>query len=91
LFGEICTLQLGGGDGGGSAAAWITVARWPATAIVPVRSEFELGGTVKVIVPPPVPLVGLSEIQVASVDADQTQSLSVATVTIELPPLAPIV
>jgi hypothetical protein len=69
------------------------VARWPATLMVPVRSEPVLGGAVKVMTLPPVPLVGgVSEIQLESVDAVQLQSVSdVPTVTVELPPLVAIV
>jgi len=61
--------------------------------IAPVRSAPGFGGTVKVITPAPVPLVGaVNEIHCASVVAVHAQSASVVvTVTVDGPPLVAMV
>jgi hypothetical protein len=55
--------------------------------MAPVRAVPSLRGTVNSITPGPVPLVAASEIQGASAAAVHAHSLSVATLTVEVPPL----
>jgi hypothetical protein len=61
--------------------------------IAPLRSPPTFGGTVKVITPAPVPLVGaVNEIHSVSVTAVHAQSASVVvTVTVDAPPLVAMV
>jgi hypothetical protein len=71
------------------AAACVTVARWPAIVMLPVRDAPVLRSTVKATVPLPLPLNGgVSVIQLASVEAVHAQSLVVATLTLPAPLLA---
>jgi hypothetical protein len=61
--------------------------------IAPERSPPGFGSAVKLITPPPVPLVGaVSEIQFASLVAVHAHSASVVvTVTVDAPPLVAMV
>ncbi len=52
-----------------AAAAWVTVRIWPATVSVAVRAAPVFAATVIVTVPEPVPLIGLTVAQAASLDA----------------------
>ena len=68
---------------------WVTIARWPAIWILPVRSTPV--ETVKFTVAVPVPLTGGDiVIQFASVVAVHAQSAAVVTVTLAPPPFKPM-
>lgn len=86
LVGEIDALQFG------VDADCVTVARCPATMIAALRWTPGFGGTVKLISPVPVPLVGDNEIHPWSAAAVHVQSGSlVDTVTLDAPPLVAMV
>lgn len=94
LVGEIVALHAGGGGGGGGAgmltADCVTVGRWLATAIVPLRAAPSLRATVKLTVPVPVPVGDdVSAIQPTSTVAVHRHSLAVVMVSLPGPPSEP--
>lgn len=79
------------GDGGGGAGtltpACVTLGRWLAMAIVPLRAALSFGATVKLTLPVPVPVADdVSVIQPTSTVAAHEHSLVVVTVMLPEPP-----
>lgn len=71
------------------SAACVTVNAWPATVSVAVRAAPVLAAAVIVIVPDPLPLVGLTASHAALLAADHPHEGSLAVrPTLPLPPMA---
>jgi len=92
LVGEIVALHAGGGGGGAGMVTpdCVTVGRWLATAIVPLRAAPSFRATVKLTVPVPVPVGDdVSAIQPTSTVAVHRHSLVVVMVSLPGPPSEP--
>ena len=88
--GEIVALHAGGGGAGMLTPDCVTIGRWLATAIVPLRAAPSLRATVKLTVPVPVPIADdVRAIQLTSTVAVHAHSLSVVMVNLPGPPSEP--